>query len=941
MRVSYSDSGPNQSAPSATEDEPGPSNSLAFDFNPAAELEYPSSFSPEMKYHCRCGCIPPQAFTDIALYLKFLTEEHKRERRKARIKPRSEVGCPAAEQLPDTSSFLNHSEVESFSGHGSAAISRYIRVHLQPRAPLDFLFVLGSIAMSWELFSFFTLKRDHSNGGTDGNPYNRRTVVEIMSTAASLSSLGPGGEDEWKKKESFFYETVLECILALLLENASNDPVFTDLDLSLLTERQTSYKKTEASKTEWLHALQQWCLRSLPAVLIAWFGLYRLLHLPLYSITPALWLLPSSFIASGVAAWLEALGTPSARGVYLVFGLSSNTPQLRLRGDVVQPLLPCDAMNYFSSEKISHGCSPGAYLLLQSFLFVGEGGQHKGLPPSQLGFIFTPMDAASVGAVRAVCPVEGERILDLCCSPGMKLQAIAEKMIHGRGFVIGVDRDLQRISLTRSLLPRNFTSILLPSGRHEGSSSLESEEINLPVGLFCGDGVVFSLANALSVLQLPGEQEVRKGTTKVSTRTGLTSKEGYNLKRQHLQQRKRTQMERESIGNFMMAGSKSFITLPVYVPTNIRELLKELSSGPNSMSRAACFDACLVDAECTHDGSLSHLHLQAVPCASSCEDSKESRGDEMEQNASLHEHPQCNDNAESAHSPRSNSYRMEHLNIHPNQVIGSLHVPAVSPERIEEASSFPCNPLIPEIAHRWPFLLKMMREDSLFTWLLSNPLLQLQLGLLMNGFENVRHGGRVVYSTCSMSYLQNEYIIRCFLSLVNVFRIFPQCYANLVSPFLRDEELMPSQESFVRSALEDHPLHTPGCDHSLCRSFSPLVPSLVQQLVRLRHALLHLHAEKEMGEQASLVQNIDESEDDFFERLNTSRNTYAVVSSGNQRLMRLLEADKKRAVWAKQCHKGSSPTDFTKPVGERLWPLALKTSFQYIAKIKKMSVEDD
>lgn len=63
------------------------------------------------------------------------------------------------------------------------------------------------------------------------------------------------------------------------------------------------------------------------------------------------------------------------------------------------------------------------------------------------------MDASSAVPVIVLDPRPGDRVLDLCCAPGVKLIYIADRM-KGEGKVIGVDINQQRLNVCRNMIAK-------------------------------------------------------------------------------------------------------------------------------------------------------------------------------------------------------------------------------------------------------------------------------------------------------------------------------------------------------------------------------------------------------------------------------------------------------------------------------------------------------
>ncbi|RAL46508.1 hypothetical protein DM860_004787 [Cuscuta australis] len=184
------------------------------------------------------------------------------------------------------------------------------------------------------------------------------------------------------------------------------------------------------------------------------------------------------------------------------------------------------------------------------------------------------IDAASGAAVSALDISVGDHVLDLCAAPGAKLCMILD-CLGSDGTVTGVDVAKHRLAACRSML------LKYGLGDH--------------CRLFVADGTTFSLlpikANALSETQ--SDSEVYKE---------------WNSRRPW-KERKREAIAREN-------GS-----CKVFQPTQEPELIfYGRNSGVVGLTRNELYqmvhcdnvyelgyDKVLVDAECTHDGSIKHI----------------------------------------------------------------------------------------------------------------------------------------------------------------------------------------------------------------------------------------------------------------------------------------------------------------------------------------------
>lgn len=370
-----------------------------------------------------------------------------------------------------------------------------------------------------------------------------------------------------------------------------------------------------------------------------------------------------------------------------------------------------------------------------------------------------PMDATSMAAVAALRPRVGDRVLDLCCSPGMKLGLILDAVAppiqqataaldcsnaSSRGLAVGVDINLDRLFSTRSVLRKQQQphSHATQSTTHEGREA--------PVCLFRADGCSFSIKEAMQCLdQTTNSGRCSDGTATSSSTdgifpvapaavdpsTGLTAKEKYRLRRSRqspAEARKRCRscvgaeaLKIPPVSTSLANGDEEKPCAVVYATPVARAALASWAVESEHL-----FDRVLVDAECSHDGSLSHLKW-----ASDSDDENRTGGDDNGCKTQQDLIGTDEVGSKTKKSSIDNAYRMEHLNI------GAAAPSVVAPSLYQ-------------------IDLQLLPEQCI-------PLFELQMRLLLRGYTFLKPGGTLVYSTCSFSFLQNELILHRFLQLAS------------------------------------------------------------------------------------------------------------------------------------------------------------------------------
>ncbi|ORC90270.1 uncharacterized protein TM35_000093200 [Trypanosoma theileri] len=304
-------------------------------------------------------------------------------------------------------------------------------------------------------------------------------------------------------------------------------------------------------------------------------------------------------------------------------------------------------------------------------------------PPSPRVSLLS-MDAASAAAVVALRPLRGEIVWDACCAPGAKLGLLAAA-VGPLGAAVGSDGGAARLAVARSLL------------RRRGAAN---------VCLLAADARRLTAADAVRVAQ--GESGHRR-------QNGMTAGEERELQRW-------SKRQRENEGEGKGEGEEGKVRL-AFASDEARKRLEKMGNSKEGGGYGG-FDRVLVDAECSHDGSLAHMCLNdasKTPYTANGEDPNAKTGID-------------------------NMYRMKRLNL----------------------------------------ALKGSANTNTSTGKDLPPLVLLQLELLKNGYTQLKPGGTLVYCTCSFSYQQNEFVVQEMMRLVNASNETKQYYggeAVLCHPF--------------------------------------------------------------------------------------------------------------------------------------------------------------
>jgi 16S rRNA C967 or C1407 C5-methylase (RsmB/RsmF family) len=315
--------------------------------------------------------------------------------------------------------------------------------------------------------------------------------------------------------------------------------------------------------------------------------------------------------------------------------------------------------------------------------------------------------------------------LDLCCCPGGKLLH-ATDLMSCEGTIVGVDLSDRRLEVCRSLV----------------NSYMHSSRPHARIQLFHADGVNFcsSQFGKLFFDSKVTEEEIMLA--------------GGSRKRRNKSSRAREQKKLRTIQE-SLNSSKMDSKIVMVDEDNDKggengfENDRKNCGSKDGQQSLDIFDAVLVDAQCTHDGSYRHLRYLESDSPLELFGSEDGTGGaggcllptRVYQKPTIHKHLYGKSSAgqtERFSSSSSDCVAMG-LSGEDGTIVG---VRGVGEDCVKGGAC----------------------QESL-------ALCTLQRGLIMNGFNRLRVGGTLVYSTCSLQREQNEDIVEWLLETVGVERV--------------------------------------------------------------------------------------------------------------------------------------------------------------------------
>lgn len=325
-------------------------------------------------------------------------------------------------------------------------------------------------------------------------------------------------------------------------------------------------------------------------------------------------------------------------------------------------------------------------------------------------------DPNSVSTIRKVC--------DICCCPGSKDQMICDILALSAlnvspsnptpCLLVGVDISPNRMQLCKSLLRKSNFSIR-SSEANERQRSFRSGVRHL---LYLADGTTFGTGNQGSLIFDSNVLDLEMDSMGSRKRLNKSARQ---------REMKKLRLIEQNIQQYNASAATSSSSTNIEAETSSPPLTSSSSSSSVSLSLHASeivnpfndFDAVLVDAECTHDGSYRHLRY-----------------------THNHKWSSADDSAERNHSG---------IDKEEDDMLSSINTSKLKP-KASTSYHDPC------------------RLESIE---------KLQRGLIHNGFKILKPGGVLVYSTCSLQECQNEDVIRWLLAEEPCAQLEPVVFSNL------------------------------------------------------------------------------------------------------------------------------------------------------------------
>ncbi|KAJ4805496.1 S-adenosyl-L-methionine-dependent methyltransferases superfamily protein [Rhynchospora pubera] len=218
-------------------------------------------------------------------------------------------------------------------------------------------------------------------------------------------------------------------------------------------------------------------------------------------------------------------------------------------------------------------CKLEKVIWLPSFYSIPPHIQIASSQSYQLGKIYG-MDAASGAAVLALNVLPGDHVLDLCAAPGAKLCMLCD-MLGRTGSLTGVDVARHRLAACRTML--------------------QKYSIGDVCRLFVSDGTSFSV---LPFRSKYGTDGTNPEVSEVKF-AEWTNRKSRKEKRRERRARERNYSKPNPEPELLFYGRNSGVA-----GLSKSELFRPIKDDEPCSSG---YDKVLVDAECTHDGSIKHI----------------------------------------------------------------------------------------------------------------------------------------------------------------------------------------------------------------------------------------------------------------------------------------------------------------------------------------------
>lgn len=240
-----------------------------------------------------------------------------------------------------------------------------------------------------------------------------------------------------------------------------------------------------------------------------------------------------------------------------------------------------------------HDCSQGSRLLIKDFHVKKSVGSNATQVNSMDQLVDAETETQTPGSSETP---DSFRVLDLCCSPGLKLCTIADliSMKYKESVIVGVDVSEHRISLCKKIVKKYHVDAET-SGQFESQQHHEKVgDRNMPsvrarIRLYCEDGRTFGTR---SDHRLMFDSQVAAEDCHTGGKRKRMNKSARARERKRLRQ--------------LMNQSVDMSMTP-----------KECKEGDHESDDhcSVCiklFDRVLVDAECSTDGSLKHVQQSII-----------------------------------------------------------------------------------------------------------------------------------------------------------------------------------------------------------------------------------------------------------------------------------------------------------------------------------------